>query len=139
MDAADGEEAASGASDGADPKANVTPAPEAEGKPGKADAALGVDAAWHAGQPDDPPAERAATSGVETSVVEESAVDATMHDAEVSASCPNSKMSREDDGTDPSAASREEPPPKARLLKRPRLNSKPKVPVDDARVAKLPP
>ncbi|KAG0443919.1 hypothetical protein HPB47_014384 [Ixodes persulcatus] len=135
MDVADAEEAASGASDGA----YVTPASEAEEKQGKADAALGADATRNAGQPDTPPAERAATGGVEASVVEGSAVDATMRDGENSASCPDIKRSRVDDVTDPSAASHEEPPPKATPLRRPRLNIKPKVPVDDPRVAKPPP
>uniref|UniRef100_A0A6B0VC32 Putative l1-5 dr n=1 Tax=Ixodes ricinus TaxID=34613 RepID=A0A6B0VC32_IXORI len=135
MDVADAEEAASGASDGAD----VTPASEAEEKQGKADAALGADATRQAGQPDTPPAERAASSGVEANVVEEPAVDATMLDGEASASCPNIKRSRVDDVTDPCAASHEEPPPKATPLRRPRLNIKPKVPVDDPRVAKPPP
>ncbi|KAM7296819.1 hypothetical protein ISCGN_021974 [Ixodes scapularis] len=135
MDVADAEEAASGASDGAD----VKPASEAEEKQSKVDAALGADATRHAGEPDAPPAERAATSSLETSVVEKSAVDATMLDDEASASCPNIKRSREDDVTNPSTAGHEEPPPKATLLRRPRLNMKPKVPVDDPRVAKPPP
>ncbi|KAM7313596.1 uncharacterized protein ISCGN_003449 [Ixodes scapularis] len=139
MDVADAEEAASGTSDRAAPKADVAPAPEGDGTKSTVDAAPGTDATRQARRSEVPTAENVTPSGAQISVVKDSAVDGSMVDVEASASGLTIKRTHEDASTGPSVSNHEEPPPKAAPFRRPRLNVKPKVPGDDARVVKPPP
>ncbi|KAM7313892.1 uncharacterized protein ISCGN_003679 [Ixodes scapularis] len=141
IDEADAEETVAGPDTGAAPSQRATAAPEGDTATSAVSVALGAGTASQAESPDVPSVE-VPRPGVRAAGTCDGALPEQPGDASIEmAVTPElaAKRTRDGDGTDAAAATKEEPPAKAVPLWRRRAAVGPNIPEEDRRAAKPPP